>query len=130
MFGCPVHIVLCFLCSFLIGGTFYRLDPFHAVHGKCKVSGVSIMAKSLFTSRPHQKSKKEVDSQQQNDDFVVKESNNFHLLGNNQGQFHEFLKAYSSPTHSRINIGLDILKLEMDKYQRCYFNLKICCSKQ
>ncbi|PPR98934.1 hypothetical protein GOBAR_AA21745 [Gossypium barbadense] len=90
---------------FYIGGTFYRLDPFLAVHGICKVSGVSIMAKSLFASRPHQMSKKEVDSQQQNDDFVVKESNNFHMLGNNQGQFHEFHKAYSSPTHSRVNIA-------------------------
>ncbi|KAG4144910.1 hypothetical protein ERO13_D05G067700v2 [Gossypium hirsutum] len=80
-------------------------DEKRTVHGICKVSGVSIMAKSLFASRPHQMSKKEVDSQQQNDDFVVKENNNFHMLGNNQGQFHEFHKAYSSPTHYRINIA-------------------------
>ncbi|XVE97237.1 hypothetical protein REPUB_Repub03eG0003800 [Reevesia pubescens] len=63
------------------------------------------MAKSLFASLPHQMSKKFVDSQQQNDDFAVKEGNNFDPLGNNQGQFHEFHKAYSSPTHSRINIA-------------------------
>ncbi|XVE53462.1 hypothetical protein DITRI_Ditri03aG0005300 [Diplodiscus trichospermus] len=71
----------------------------------CKDSEVSIMAKSLFASLPHQVSGKVVDSQQHHDDFVVKEGNNFHPLGNNQGQFHEFHKAYSSPTHSRINIA-------------------------
>ncbi|GMI92400.1 Super Killer 7, Hsp70 subfamily B Suppressor 1 [Hibiscus trionum] len=80
-------------------------DEKKTVPGICKVSGVSVMAKSLFASSPHQMSKKFVDSQQQNDDFGLKEGNNFHMLGNNQGQFHEFHEAYSSPTHYRFNIA-------------------------
>ncbi|XP_022729609.1 HBS1-like protein isoform X2 [Durio zibethinus] len=97
----------CDICGVLRGplvnnGTY---DEKRTVDDVNKDSGVSIMAKSLFASLPHQMSKKVVDSRQENDDFMVKEGYNFHLLGNNQGQFHEFHKAYSSPTHSRINIA-------------------------
>ena len=84
------------------------------------------MAKSLFASLPHQMPKKVVDSQQQTDDFVVKVGNNFHPLGNIQGQFHEFHKAYSSPNHSRTNIGLEVFYSRTWMPITC-FNLRLLC---
>lgn len=67
------------------------------------------MAKSLFASLPCQTSQKTVDSEQQNDDSVMKEGSNFHPLGDTQGQVHEFIKAFSSCSLSRVNIGLFVL---------------------
>ncbi|XP_038695829.1 HBS1-like protein isoform X2 [Tripterygium wilfordii] len=61
-----------------------------------KDSGVSVMAKSLFASMPHQAPKKPVVYQQQNDDFVTEEGNKLHKCGNVGGNFHEFHKAFSS----------------------------------
>ncbi|OMO90581.1 hypothetical protein COLO4_19045 [Corchorus olitorius] len=87
----------------LVNNSIY--DGKRTVGGICKNSGVSTMAKSLFASLPHQMSKKVVDARQQNDGFVVKEDNKFHPLGNSQGQFYEFHKAYTYPIHSRIDIA-------------------------
>ncbi|GLT85152.1 hypothetical protein SLE2022_033490 [Rubroshorea leprosula] len=75
------------------------------VNGICKDSGASIMAKSLFASLPRQTFQKAVDSEQRNDDSLMKEGSNLHLLGNTQGQVHEFVKAFSSCSHSRVNIA-------------------------
>ncbi|XP_057959937.1 uncharacterized protein LOC131152222 isoform X3 [Malania oleifera] len=75
------------------------------VDGMCKDSGASIMAKSLFASLPQWSPKKAVICQQQNDDFVMEEGNKFHKLGIIQRNFLEFIKAYSSHNHYRIDIA-------------------------
>ena len=85
---------------------FYRVDLFHAVEGICKDSGVSITAKSLFASLPHQIPKKAVFIQPQKDGFVTEEGNNFCKLGNIQGFIHEFYKAFNTHNRHQMNIGL------------------------
>ncbi|KAL5785855.1 hypothetical protein ACOSQ2_008247 [Xanthoceras sorbifolium] len=70
----------------------------------CKDYGASMMAKSLFASLPHRTPERAVVGQQQNDD-VIRESNNFHKLGNIQGNFHGFHEAFNSSSHSKINIA-------------------------
>ncbi|XP_059637667.1 uncharacterized protein LOC132279655 isoform X2 [Cornus florida] len=76
--------------------------------GMCKDSGASIMAKSLFASLLYRIPKKAVAAvtyQQQKDDFSTEECNNFHKLGNIQGNFHEFHKAFSSQNHYHFHIA-------------------------
>ncbi|XP_015885353.1 uncharacterized protein LOC107420808 isoform X1 [Ziziphus jujuba] len=76
-----------------------------AVEGKCKDSGVSITAKSLFASLPRQIPKIAVFIQPQKDGFITEEGNNFHKLGNIQGHIHEFHKAFNTHKHDQINIA-------------------------
>ncbi|TXG62357.1 hypothetical protein EZV62_013720 [Acer yangbiense] len=76
----------------------------NTVGGIWKDSGASMMAKSLFASLPHRTPKRAVVGQQQNDD-VIREGNNFHTLGNIQGNFHGFHKAFNSNSLSKINIA-------------------------
>ncbi|KAM7513672.1 hypothetical protein LguiA_003255 [Lonicera macranthoides] len=73
--------------------------------GKCKDSGASMMAKSLFASLPHQTPKKAVIFQPPNDVFLTQEGNNFPKLGNIQGHFHDLHKAFSSQNHYKVNIA-------------------------
>jgi elongation factor 1 alpha-like protein len=63
------------------------------------------MAKSLFASLPHQTPQKAVVAQRRNDDFVTEEGNNFQKLGNFQGKFDEFHKAFSPHNRSHFDIG-------------------------
>ncbi|WCJ30526.1 Elongation factor 1-alpha [Euphorbia peplus] len=75
---------------------------------KCKDSGVSVMAKSLFGSLPHCPPQKPVVAQLQKDDFKVAQGGfDFLKCENSRGNLYEFLKAYSFPNrsaHSKINI--------------------------
>eukprot|EP00257_Ricinus_communis_P027287 XP_025014701.1 HBS1-like protein isoform X3 [Ricinus communis] len=73
----------------------------------CKDSGVSIMAKSLFASLPHRTLHKPVVAQLQKDDSVTKGAQGntkFLNCENFQGNFLELHKAFSSHSHSDINI--------------------------
>ncbi|CAI0376463.1 unnamed protein product [Linum tenue] len=66
-----------------------------------KFSGVSLLAKSLFASLPHQTSQKAGVGQLQKDDFVMKSRNDFHKCGNAQGNFLAFNNACSCLNCSR-----------------------------
>ena len=78
---------------------------FDAVEGTCKVSGVSILAKSLFASLPQQMSKEGVLFPKQDDDFLTDHSRSY-KLGNAKGEFHEFHKAFNTQSHHHLSIGL------------------------
>lgn len=70
------------------------------------------MAKSLFGSLPRRPPQKPVTAQLQKDEFNVAQGGyDFLKCVNFQGNFYEFLKAYSLPSHSahsQINIGPNI----------------------
>ncbi|KAM1013531.1 hypothetical protein FF1_043461 [Malus domestica] len=75
------------------------------VEGRCKDSGASIMAKSIFASLPHQKPKQAVLFHQQKDDSVIEEGNNFHRLGDFKGPIHEFHKTFNVHNKHHIDIA-------------------------
>ncbi|TQD83791.1 hypothetical protein C1H46_030672 [Malus baccata] len=75
------------------------------VEGRCKDSGVSIMAKSIFASLPRQKPKQAVLFHQQKDDSMIEEGNNFHRLGDFKGPIHEFLNTFNVHNKHRIDIA-------------------------
>ncbi|CAI0376460.1 unnamed protein product [Linum tenue] len=81
-----------------------------------KFSGVSLLAKSLFASLPHQTSQKAGVGQLQKDDFVMKSRNDFHKCGNAQGNFLAFNNAsafkFDAPSpDDTVSIGLQSSKL-------------------
>ena len=88
--------------------SFHRVDLFRAVEGISTDTEVSIMAKSLFASLPHQTPKNAVLFQSQKAGFETDEGNNIHKLGNFQGHIEEFHKIFSTCNHPPINIGLHL----------------------
>ncbi|CAN6583521.1 unnamed protein product [Malus baccata var. baccata] len=81
------------------------------VEGRCKDSGASIMAKSIFASLPHQKPKQAVLFHQQKDDSVIEEGNNFHRLGDFKGPIHEFHKTFN--VHNKHHIDIASFKFDV-----------------
>lgn len=92
-FGCDVNLSIVYISMMAVGGIRQN-------------SGVSMMAKSLFASLPHQTREKAV-GQQKND--VIIEGNNFTKLGDIQGKIHGFHETFNSNSHSKVNIGLHML---------------------
>ncbi|KAL5982951.1 hypothetical protein ACLOJK_017031 [Asimina triloba] len=90
----------------------HRVELFHAVGGMCKDSGVSVMAKSLFSSPICRTPKTDTTCQQLSCDFLSKGINNSHGIGNVRGNFYDFQKAFTAPHcgHSR-----DIAPFKFDK---------------
>ncbi|XP_077220592.1 uncharacterized protein LOC143854478 isoform X2 [Tasmannia lanceolata] len=68
-----------------------------AVDDKCKDSGASIMAKSLFSSLPRGKPKISIIFQQLSDDVLSKGANNSHRIGNIHGHFNDFQNVFMVP---------------------------------
>ncbi|GAV77893.1 LOW QUALITY PROTEIN: GTP_EFTU domain-containing protein/ABC1 domain-containing protein/GTP_EFTU_D3 domain-containing protein/GTP_EFTU_D2 domain-containing protein [Cephalotus follicularis] len=68
----------CDICGVLRNPLVAGIRDKKAADGICKDYGVSIMAKSLFASLPHQTPKKALPCQQQNDDLATEMGNNFH----------------------------------------------------
>ncbi|CAN6721254.1 unnamed protein product [Malus baccata var. baccata] len=81
------------------------------VEGRCKDSGASIMARSIFASLPHQKPKQAVLFHQQKDDSVIEEGNNFHRLGDFKGPIHEFHKTFN--VHNKHHIDIASFKFDV-----------------
>ncbi|KAM7267964.1 hypothetical protein ACFE04_010130 [Oxalis oulophora] len=73
--------------------------------GICKKSGISIMAKSLFASLPHQTRKKALLHNLQSDGCVTEGGNNIPMLGNIQDYLHELPEPLSSCRRPPINIA-------------------------
>ncbi|KAJ8763732.1 hypothetical protein K2173_003514 [Erythroxylum novogranatense] len=82
----------------------YSIGEKRVPDGIGKHTGVSIMAKSLFTQLPHRAPDNAVIGQLQNDDIVAEGGNNFLRHGNFRGNFHELLKVFSSKNHSHVNV--------------------------
>ncbi|KAL8057356.1 hypothetical protein ABFS82_04G180300 [Erythranthe guttata] len=74
------------------------------VGGKCKDSGASVMAKSLFASLPRDMAKRTVLFEVQNDVSFSDDNLNLYNLGNIRGTFQEFNSAFSSQNH-KVNIA-------------------------
>ncbi|BBG95403.1 Translation elongation factor EF1A/initiation factor IF2gamma family protein [Prunus dulcis] len=95
----------CDICGVLRNPVVKSNSDKKTVEGRCKDSGASIMAKSLFASLPCQTPKQAVLFHQQKDDFVIEEGNNFHKLGDFQGPIHEFYNAFNIHNNHHINIA-------------------------
>ncbi|XP_021834775.1 HBS1-like protein isoform X1 [Prunus avium] len=95
----------CDICGVLRNPVVKSNSDKKTVEGRCKDSGASIMAKSLFASLPRQIPKQAVLFHQQKDDFVIEEGNNFHKLGDFQGPIHEFYNAFNIHNNHHINIA-------------------------
>ncbi|XP_047948278.1 HBS1-like protein isoform X1 [Salvia hispanica] len=75
-----------------------------AVGGKCKDSGVSVMAKSLFASLPQHRVQPFIFEVQ--DDVSSTDNHlNFHKFRNMRSTFSEFSSAFSNQNHKRVNIA-------------------------
>lgn len=83
----------------------YSLDLLYAVDDMYPDSGVSRLAKSLFTSLPHQTPKKSVIFQQQNDNVVREGGYMRNEFAKISGNFHECHNALGSYNSHRADIG-------------------------
>ncbi|GMG99284.1 hypothetical protein Nepgr_001124 [Nepenthes gracilis] len=82
------------------------------VEGKCKDSGASLLAKSLFASLPHQRPQKDVIFQSQNDHLVAVEGNKCHKNGINRREILEIRNALGS-SHSCHPINIAFFKFDV-----------------
>ncbi|KAK9946779.1 hypothetical protein M0R45_012225 [Rubus argutus] len=101
------NLTACDICGVLhnpLGRVGINSDK-KSVEGRCKDSGASIMAKSLFASLPRKIIQKAVLFHPQKDDFVIEEGNKFHRLGDIQGPIHEFQNAFIIHKIHNINIA-------------------------
>ncbi|XP_050363462.1 uncharacterized protein LOC126782288 isoform X2 [Argentina anserina] len=97
----------CDICGVLrkpMGGVGSDIEK-KTVEGRCKDSGVSVMAKCLFALLPRKITQKAVSFHQQKDDFLIEEGNKFYRLGDIQGPIHEFQNAFIIHKNDNINIA-------------------------
>ncbi|XXG44724.1 hypothetical protein AAC387_Pa01g4449 [Persea americana] len=73
----------------------------HAVDDKCKDSGASVMAKSLFASLPRRTPKMAIKIQQLSDDFQCRETNSPYRIGNIRENLNDYQKGFMTPHYNR-----------------------------